>query len=87
MSKRPIRHRAECPGCHYRHFIQLTGGGTWQLHLHNAPSRDGVLQGICPGSQAVVPAPVEPAKGPGIGERRPDGKKTFVLPSKDGTHT
>lgn len=60
-SKRPIRHRAECPGCHYRHVISVVQGeGQWRINSHNAPGG-----GLCSGSSAPIDAPVEPVKGPG----------------------
>ncbi len=67
MGSRPIRPRADCPGCSYRHYTFNSGGGIWFIHDHNAPRFEGNLAfvGLCPGSGAVAPAPVEPAKGPG----------------------
>lgn len=72
MAKRPIRHRAKCPGCGYPHVIvrDLTGiASNWVIAAHNAPrlvpSLHAGSEGLCPGSGAYAAAPVEPAKGPG----------------------
>ncbi len=62
MPKRPIRHRADCPGCGYRHVIGSVGqpGGRWIILPHNAPGG-----GQCSGTGFPVERPVEPVKGPG----------------------